>query len=349
MLILGIETACDDTSAAIVEDGHHVRSNVIWTQRDVHERWGGVMPELAARRHVEVMQAVIEEALSTAGVAFSDITAVGVNHKHGLLRSIVVGVSAAKAISYALDIPLVGIHHIEGHIYSNLVAHPDIDFPHLCLTVSGGHNLLLHVLRHGEYDLIGRTLDDAAGEAYDKVAKMLGLGFPGGAIIDRLASEGDPTAYDFPRPMINRDDYDFSFSGLKTAVSVTLAKAAKMGASVNQADIAASFQAAVVDVLVAKTLRAARDTGVSTVTVAGGVAANSALRQRLAEAGEKHGFRVLWPTLPLCTDNGAMVATVAYYKYQAGITSPLNINAYSSAPIGSREIVYKPGKRKRTN
>lgn len=346
MLILGIETACDDTSAAVVENGHVIRSNSIWTQRDVHEKWGGVMPEMAARRHVEVMEAVIEEALQSAQVTFADLDAVAVNHMHGLLRSIVVGVSSAKAIAFALDIPLIGIHHIEGHIYSNLTLNPDIEFPHLCLTVSGGHNLLLHVLDHGDYDLIGRTLDDAAGEAYDKVAKMLGLGFPGGAVIDRLAAQGDPTAFDFPRPMIDRNNYDFSFSGLKTAVSKVLEETKKSGGNIDAANIAASFQAAVVDVLVSKTVRAVHDTGVTTVTLAGGVAANSALRARLSQAGEEHNFRVFWPTLPLCTDNGAMVATVAYYKYRAGITSPLNINAYSNAPIGSRGVEYKPGKRK---
>src|SRR6266481_3633710 len=230
MLVLGIETACDDTAAAVVRDGQQILSNIVWSQKDVHEKFGGVVPELAARRHVESMNYVIREALDTAGVSFSEIDAVGVNCKHGLLRSIVVGVAAAKAIAYGRHIPLIGVHHIEGHIYSNILGNPNIQFPHICLTVSGGHNLLIRVIDHDRYELIGRTMDDAAGEAFDKVAKLLGLGYPGGPIVDRLSAYGDPMAVKFPAAQLKHRDrndkgdggseprFDFSYSGVKTSV-----------------------------------------------------------------------------------------------------------------------------------
>lgn len=341
MLVLGIETACDDTSAAIVEDGRNILSNVVWTQKKVHEKFGGVVPELAARKHMEAMNYVVQEALDVAGTSFEKIDAVGVNCKHGLLRSIVVGVAAAKAIAFSYGLPLIGVHHIEGHIYSNIIGNPDIEFPHICLTVSGGHNLLIHVIDHGQYELIGRTLDDAAGEAFDKVTKLLGLGFPGGPIIDKLSKEGNPRAFDFPRPMIHHSNYDFSFSGLKTAVVNKVSELKEQGRKINIPDIAASFQQAVVDVLVAKTIRATEEKGIKTVTVAGGVSANSLLRQTLSGLAAERGLKVIIPDISLCTDNGAMIATLAYYKYKQGDVSSLDLDAMSNAPLGALQVVYK--------
>lgn len=345
MLALGIETACDDTAAAVVRDGHDILSNVVWTQKKVHEKFGGVVPELAARRHVEAMNYVIQEALDKASVSFSQIDIVGVNCKHGLLRSIVVGVAAAKAIAYSHGIPLIGVHHIEGHIYSNIIGNPDIEFPHICLTVSGGHNLLIHVLDHGRYELIGRTLDDAAGEAFDKVTKLLGLGFPGGPIIDRLAKEGNPQAFDFPRPMLNRSNYDFSFSGLKTAVVNTVNDLRDRGIDVPIHDLAASFQQAVVDVLVTKTIRAAKEKSIDTITIAGGVSANSLLRSNFRALAHKNGLKITFPDMSLCTDNGAMIAALAYYKYQDGDTSDIYLDAMANAPLGALGVVYKNSSR----
>lgn len=340
MNILGIETACDDTAAAVVRDGRDILSNVIWTQTTVHQKFGGVVPELAARRHVEIINLAIQESLDSANVPLSSINAVAVNHKHGLLRSIVVGVAAAKALAYSLDVPLIGIHHIEGHIYSNLIQHPEVEFPHICLTVSGGHNLLLYVIDNGKYELIGRTLDDAAGEAFDKVSKLLGLGFPGGPIIDRLARQGNPKTFAFPRPMLDKPGYDFSFSGLKTAVTNEIRKLKQSNTEFRVPDLVASFQQSVIDVLLAKTLSAAKDKHVLAVTVAGGVSANSLLRETFLEAGQRHGIRFYFPDLALCTDNAAMVAGYAYYKYRSGLRSPFDLDAVANAPLGALGITY---------
>jgi N6-L-threonylcarbamoyladenine synthase len=333
MLVLGIDTACDDTSVAVVEDGHRVRSNVIWNQQQVHARFGGVVPELAARRHVEVISAVVRESLAVAGVTLDEVDLIGVNCKAGLLRSVIVGVAAAKALAFAAQKPLVGVHHIEGHIYSNLVHNPELEFPHLCLTVSGGHNLLVYVADHGVYEIMGRTLDDAAGEAFDKVAKLLGLGFPGGHLIDRIAREGNPAAFDFPRPMLDQPNYNFSFSGLKTAVVHAVREVQARGEELPVADLAASFQAAVVETLVVKTLRAARERGVATVALAGGVSANSLLRRLMGEQAQQQGLRLVYPELALCTDNGAMIACLAYYKHRQGLRSGLDLNAVPNAPL----------------
>lgn len=341
MRVLGIETACDDTAAAVVRDGIEILSNVVWSQKKVHERFGGVVPELAARRHVEAMNFVIQEALDTAGVSFSEIDAVGVNCKHGLLRSIVVGVAAAKAIAYTLGVPLIGVHHIEGHIYSNILGNPDIEFPHICLTVSGGHNLLIQVTDHNRYELIGRTLDDAAGEAFDKVTKLLGLGFPGGPIIDKLARQGNAHAFDFPRPMLNHPSFDFSFSGLKTAVVNTVKEIRIAGQEVNIPDLAASFQQAVIDVLVTKTFRAAKSKNIKTISIAGGVSANSLLRETFAKMADQQGAKIIYPPMSLCTDNGAMIAALAYYKLQEGHVSDIYLDAMANAPLGALEAVYK--------
>jgi N6-L-threonylcarbamoyladenine synthase len=333
MNILGIETACDDTSAAVVRNGHEILSNVIWDQQRVHEKYRGVVPELAARKHTEVITHVIEEALDQANMTYDDIDGIGVNAMRGLLRSVVVGVSAAKVIAFSHHIPVIGLHHIEGHIYSIILDHPDIEFPFICLTVSGGHNMLINVKGHGQYELLGMTLDDAAGEAFDKVAKLLNIGFPGGPIIDQLARTGNPKAFSFPRPMLNKPNDDFSFSGLKTAVLTTVQRLKTKG-EIPIPDIVASFQQAVVDVLVTKTMNAATRKHVSTVAVAGGVSANSLLRQAFEEITAKNNMTLYFPQLSLCMDNAAMIASLAYYKLKNGETSGLDLDANSNTPFG---------------
>ncbi|MBF0452219.1 MAG: tRNA (adenosine(37)-N6)-threonylcarbamoyltransferase complex transferase subunit TsaD [Candidatus Magnetomorum sp.] len=332
--ILGIETACDDTSAAVVRDGHEILSNVIWDQQKVHEKYRGVVPELAARRHTEVITRVIEAALVQANMTYADIDAIGVNAMRGLLRSVVVGVAAAKVIAFARNIPIIGLHHIEGHIYSIIVDHPNIEFPFICLTVSGGHNMLIHVQGHGQYELLGMTLDDAAGEAFDKIAKLLNIGYPGGPIIDRLAKTGNPKAFSFPRPMLNRSTDDFSFSGLKTAVLTCVQQLKKEGSPLPIPDIVASFQQAVIDVLVKKTMNAAIRKGVSTIAVAGGVSANSLLRQTFDQNAARQDMHLYFPQMALCMDNAAMIAALAYYKLKKGETSGLNLDASANAPFG---------------
>jgi N6-L-threonylcarbamoyladenine synthase len=342
MLILGIETSCDDTSVAVVEDGLHIRSNVISSQIKEHAPFGGIVPEIAARKHVESIGVIIEQALEEAQIGYGDLAAIAVTARHGLLRSIVVGAAAAKSLAYSLDIPLVGVHHIEGHIYSNLIEHGDkLQFPHICLTVSGGHTLLLLVHSINQYELIGRTLDDAAGEVFDKISKFLDLGFPGGPVIDRLAAEGKADAFDFPRPMLNSNNYDFSFSGLKTAVIKEIEKIRRSGSDLSIPDVAASFQQAVIDVLVTKTYRAAKAYGLSAISVCGGVAANRGLRRAFEETSQAEGLSVFYPRMSLCTDNGAMIAGLAYYKLQEGAQSDLRLDAHANAPLGARKVIYK--------
>lgn len=334
MKVLGIETACDDSAAAVVEDGHNILSNVIWNQNKVHQKFGGIVPELAARRHVETIGYAIEEALDVAGVTLDDIDAVAVNTKRGLLRSLVTGVSAAKAIALAKDIPLITVHHVKGHIQAVFVTHPEIQFPAACLTVSGGHNYLIYMPKQGSYELVGNTLDDAAGEAYDKIARFLGLGFPGGPILDKLAAEGNPEAYEFPRPML-RDGYDFSFSGLKTAVVNAVKKQQEAGEEVNKNDVAASFEAAVVEVLTSKVIRLAKDRGAKTVIAVGGVALNPCLRQELKKLAEEAGMEAAVADGKLCTDNAVMIASLGYQEYTKGAVGDLNAKAYSNAPLDS--------------
>jgi N6-L-threonylcarbamoyladenine synthase len=341
MLIMGIDTACDDTGIGIVEDGHTIMSNIVWTQNRVHAKFGGVVPELAARRHAEIITSAIQEALDKAQRNFSDIDAIGVNCQHGLLRSIIVGVAASKAIAYARNIPLIGVHHIEAHIYSNLVKNPSLKFPFLTLTVSGGHNLLINCLDHGKYELIGRTLDDSAGEAFDKVAKLLGLGFPGGPFIEKAAANGNIRAFNFPRPMIDHENYDFSFSGLKTAVFTTVSGLRSKNDTINVSDLAASFQQAVIDVLVNKSIKAAINNNLSTIAVSGGVAANSYLKTVLSDTAHANGIETVFPEIALCTDNGVNVASLAYYKYISGLTSEYDMEAFASAPFGGLNMLYK--------
>jgi N6-L-threonylcarbamoyladenine synthase len=319
--ILAIETSCDETAAAVVDDGRVVRSSVVASQADLHARYGGVVPEIASRAHVELICDVVEEALVEAGVVLDDLDAVAAVRGPGLAGALLVGVSAAKAISIAKDLPYVGVHHHEAHLYAAMIEDPLLEPPLVTLIVSGGHTLLVAMDGHGRYRVLGETVDDAAGEAFDKVARFLGLGYPGGPAIDRLAREGDPEAIRFPRPMRN-DGLDFSFSGLKTAVVQYVRKHPEAGV----ADIAASFQAAIVDVLVEKLQAAALETGIATVVAGGGVAANSALRARLTDLGADGAggdVKVVLPGIELCTDNAAMVGAVAAYRLAADGPTPL--------------------------
>jgi N6-L-threonylcarbamoyladenine synthase len=334
MLVLGIETSCDETSAAVVADGKDILSSAIAGQLDLLKKYGGVVPEVAARRHAELIGYVIKEALDTAGKTLDDIDAVAVTARQGLIGCLMVGVSAAKAISYARNLPLIGVHHIEGHIYSTRLSNPDLPFPHVCLTVSGGHNMILYAKDPQHLELMGSTLDDAAGEAFDKVAKFLGMGFPGGPVIDKLAKQGNRKAYNFPRPMKFSKNYDFSFSGLKTAVINMFKDRLAAGEELPLADIAASFQEAVVDTLVTKTLRAAEEKGVNAVSVTGGVSANSRLREVVQEACKKKGLLIYIPKLSLCTDNAAMIAAAGYARLMKGETSDLRLNVFPNAPLG---------------
>jgi len=332
MLVLAIESSCDETSAAVVRDGRQVLSNIIASQVDVHARYGGVVPELASRKHVEAISIVIQEALEKAGVTLQDIEGIAVTRGPGLVGALLVGLSTAKAMAFALDIPLVGVHHIEGHILSPLLEQ-DISFPYLGLAVSGGHTHLYRVDGIGDYAILGRTLDDAAGEAFDKVAKLLGLGYPGGQVIDRLAAEGDPEAISFPRPLLHPKNLDFSFSGIKTAV---LNQVKALGESLDDTqlrNVAAGFQAAVVEVLTAKTLRAAAEQGLKRVVVAGGVACNSGLRRSLLAAGPKAGLEVFFPSPGLCGDNAAMLAVAGNAYLEQGRRAPLDLNAVASWPL----------------
>ncbi len=334
MLILGIETSCDETSAALVTDGKTVLSNAIATQLDLLKKYGGVVPEVAARRHTELIGYVIKEALDTAGKTLDDVEAVAVTSRQGLIGCLMVGVAAAKSISYAKQIPLIGLHHIEGHIFANLLSNPDLPVPHICLTVSGGHNMLVHVKENCRYDVLGTTLDDAAGEAFDKIAKFLGLDFPGGPVIDKLSKQGNPKAFKLPRPMIKSKALDFSFSGLKTAVINMFKERLAHGESLPLADIAASFQEAIVDVLVAKTLRAVEEKDLKVVSVTGGVSANSRLREVFTEICQKRGIQVFFPKLSLCTDNAAMIAAAGYARMMLGERSDLRLNVFPNAPLG---------------
>jgi len=333
MLILGIETSCDETSAALVADGRTILSSIIATQLDLLKKYGGVVPEIAARRHTELIGYVIKEALDTAGKTLDDIEAVAVTSKQGLIGCLLVGVAAAKSISYSKQVPLIGVHHIEGHIFANRLSHPDLPLPHVCLTVSGGHTMLLYVEADCQYELLGTTLDDAAGEAFDKIAKFLGLDFPGGPVIDKLSKQGDRKAFNFPRPMIRSRTLDFSFSGLKTSVINAFKDKVRRGEPLPLADIAASFQEAVVDVLVGKTMRAAEERGVTTVSVTGGVSANSRLRRVFEETCKRNKIDVFFPDLSLCTDNAAMIAAAGYARMMMGEVSDLSLNVFPNAPL----------------
>ncbi len=332
VIILAIETSCDDTSVAVVKNGTEVLSNIVWNQNKTHEKFGGIVPELSARRHLKVINYAIDDAIKSSGINLKDIDAVAVNNQKGLTRSLVVGVAAAKAIAFSLNIPLISVHHIEGHIYSNLISHAELKFPHLCLTVSGGHNLLVLINNHFEYEVIGNTLDDACGEVFDKVARFLNLGFPGGPIIDKLSKEGDPKKYKFARPMLDQDNFNFSFSGLKTEITRFYEKN-KDNSQMKISDVAASFQQAVVDTLIGKTIKAVKKYNLNQVSVVGGVSANSKLREDFKIYESKFGFKVFFPELAYTTDNAAMIGAVAYYKYLKGQFENLNLEVFPNRPL----------------
>ncbi|HXY53409.1 MAG TPA: tRNA (adenosine(37)-N6)-threonylcarbamoyltransferase complex transferase subunit TsaD [Nitrospirota bacterium] len=334
MLTLGIETSCDETAAAVLRDDK-VLSSIVSSQIDIHKKYGGVVPELASREHLKNIMLIVREAMTNASVSLSDIGLVAVTYAPGLIGSLLVGVSAAKAIAYALNIPLIGVHHGEGHILAAHIEYPEIGYPYIALLVSGGHTALYQVKNLGNYRLLGQTRDDAAGEAYDKVAKLLGLEYPGGPVIDRLAQEGNPDAVKFPRG--HCEGFDFSFSGLKTAVRNHIAlftsKDQGIDPILNIKDIAASFQKTVVDILTQKTFQAARESGVDKIVVAGGVAANNSLRTRMKEQSDKYGLAQFLPRMDLCIDNAAMIALAGYLHYQRGEKSGLDLNPRASMPL----------------
>lgn len=325
--MLAIETSCDETAASVVKDGREVLSNVIFSQIAMHTRYGGVVPEIASRKHIEKINQVIEEALGQAGVSLKDITAVAVTYGPGLVGALLVGVSAAKAICFARDIPLVGVHHISGHISANYIEHKELEPPFICLVASGGHSHLVVVRDYGEYEVIGRTRDDAAGEAFDKVARAIGLGYPGGPKIDKLSREGNPDAVHFPRAKVGESEYDFSFSGLKSAVLNYLNSCQMKGEGFCQADVAASFQKAVIDVLVEHSLHAVKEYGCDKFAIAGGVASNSALREAFVTECQKRGVAFFRPSPVLCTDNAAMIGAAGYYEYIRGVRHGYDLNA----------------------
>lgn len=325
--ILGIETSCDETSAAVLRNGRELLSHVISSQILTHQKYGGVVPEIASREHVLHLQSVVEQALQEAGTGFFELSGIAVTYGPGLVGSLLVGVAGAKAMAYAAEIPLIGVNHLEGHIYANFLQTPDLEFPLLALLVSGGHSHLVYFEGHGQYKVLGQTRDDAAGEALDKVARTLGLGYPGGPQIQKVALEGNPHAFEFPRAMLEPGSLDFSFSGMKSAVLNTLNSARMKGVSLSTPDLAASFQEAVVDVLVRKALLALEKTKAKTLVLAGGVAANTLLRGRLTRETDARGIRFNYPPPILCTDNGAMIATAGYYRYLAGDFAPWDLNA----------------------
>ena len=326
MIVLGIETSCDETGVGIVQDGS-VRANVLRTQIDLHARFGGVVPEIASREHVVALPAAVEEALIRADVAHDDVTAIAATIGPGLAGALMTGVAYAKAMSLVLEVPFLGVNHLAGHIEAAYLHEPSLEPPLVALLVSGGHTMIVVQRAHGDFEVLGETMDDAAGEAFDKIARFMGLGFPGGPIIDALARDGDPDAIPFPRAL--RDDsYDFSYSGLKTAVIRWIRERQARGEGFDPSDLAASFQEAVVDVQVEKTVRAARALDIPSIIAAGGVAANSRLRAHLIEAGEAAGKRVVIPPLALCTDNGAMIAASGARMLARGETTPLDAGAY---------------------
>lgn len=335
-LILAIESSCDETAASVVKKGRCVLSNIISSQIAIHTLYGGVVPEIASRKHIEKINQVVEAALKEADVTLDDIDAIGVTYGPGLVGALLVGVAEAKAIAYAKKKPLVGVHHIEGHVSANYIEHPDLEPPFLCEIISGGHTHLVIVKDYGSFEILGRTRDDAAGEAFDKVARAIGLGYPGGPKIDKLAKEGNPHAIDFPRAHMEDAPYDFSFSGVKSAVLNHLNKCRMTGEPIVEADIAASFQQAVVDVLVDNAIRAAKDYHMDRLAIAGGVASNGALRAAMEAACEKEGIRFYRPSPIFCTDNAAMIGVAAYYEYQKGTRHGWDLNAVPNLKLGER-------------
>lgn len=333
-VILGLETSCDDTAAAVVVNGRNILSNVVSSQDSLHHRFGGVVPEVASRRHLEIINPLIDEAMSKAGLSLNEIDGIAVSYGPGLVGSLLVGVSIAKALSYALDVPLLPVNHLEGHIYANFLTGSIITFPLVCLVVSGGHTSLLFVEGHGKIEVLGKTRDDAAGEVFDKIARALDLGFPGGPVIERLAQQGDSSVFSFPRALMGEDGkLDFSFSGVKTAVLNYIRLEQEKGSSADIHALSAAFQDAVVGVLVDKSFMAARQKEVKQFLLAGGVAANGELRRRLRAKLEAEGIEVVVPPVELCTDNGAMVAAAGYYYLRRGIRANWDLNAVPNLEV----------------
>ena len=336
VLILAIESSCDETAASVVKNGREVLSNVIFSQIDLHTVYGGVVPEIASRKHIEKIDHVVNQALEQAGVTWSDIEAIAVTYGPGLVGALLVGVSYAKSLAWALKKPLVGVHHIEGHICANYIENKELEPPFMCLVVSGGHSHLVKVADYGVYEILGRTRDDAAGEAFDKVARAIGLGYPGGPKIDKVSYEGDPLAIDFPRAKVADNEYDFSFSGLKSAVLNYLNSMEMKGEKISQADVAASFQQAVVDVLVSHSMTALSEYGFDKFAIAGGVASNSHLRDAFVKACEEKGIKFYKPSPIFCTDNAAMIGVAGYYEYMKGMRSGWDLNAVPNLKLGER-------------
>ena len=336
ILILAIESSCDETAAAVVKNGREVLSNVISSQIALHTLYGGVVPEIASRKHIEKINQVIEEALKEAGVTLEDVDAVGVTYGPGLVGALLVGVAEAKAIAYAAGKPLIGVHHIEGHIAANFIEHKELKPPFLCLVVSGGHTHLVCVKDYGKFEIIGRTRDDAAGEAFDKVARAIGLGYPGGPKIDKISREGNPEAIAFPRAHVEDAPYDFSFSGVKSSVLNYINGCQMKGETYVQADVAASFQKAVTDVLVENAMHAAEEYSLKKLAIAGGVASNQALRSAMAKACRERDIAFYYPSPILCTDNAAMIGASAYYEYINGVRHGWDLNAVPNLKLGER-------------
>lgn len=338
---LALESSCDETSAAILLDGREVLSNVISSQIDVHKVFGGVVPEIASRHHLDNVNNVVNQALEEAGVTLDDVDLIGVTHGPGLVGALLIGIATAKAYSFAKDIPIIGVHHIQGHISANYIQYPELEPPFTALVISGGHTNIVEVKGYNEFEVLGGTRDDAAGEAFDKVARVLGLGYPGGPKIDNAAKEGNPEAIPFKRVFLEKGSYDFSFSGIKTGVLNYINSEKQAGREINVNDVAASFQQAVMDVIVTKAVNAAKEMNKDKIVLAGGVAANSKLREMLASECEKNGIKLYHPAPILCTDNAAMIGCAAYYKYMAGYRSDMSMDAYPNLPLGTEPAETK--------
>lgn len=333
MYILGIESSCDETAAAVVKDGREVLSNVVASQVEEHRLYGGVVPEIASRRHAEAISGVVKQALTDAGLTLADMDGIGVTHAPGLIGALLVGVNFAKGLALSADKPLIPTHHLRSHIAANYIAHPDLKPPFLCLVVSGGHSHIVKVNGYTDFEVIGRTRDDAAGECFDKAARAMGMPYPGGVALDKEAENGNPDAFRLPRPHVDGSDYDFSFSGLKTAVLNLLHNAQQKGETLHRPDVCASFRKAVVDMLSDNLLKAAENLNMTTIVLAGGVSANKGLRDRLTKECETRGYTLYVPPLSLCGDNGAMVAAQAYFELQNGNVAGMDLNAVASLPI----------------
>ena len=335
IITLAVESSCDETSVAVLKNGREVLSNIINTQVDLHKKFGGVVPEVASRKHIENIDVVLQEALDKANIALNDIDHIAVTYGPGLVGALLVGLSHAKALAFTLNKPLVGVNHIEGHVSANYIEHKDLKPPFITLIVSGGHTHLVEVKDYGEYEILGRTRDDASGEAFDKIARAMGLGYPGGPIVDRLAKEGNKNAIDFPRAYLD-EGYDFSFSGLKSAVLNYLNAKKMKNEEIVVEDVCASFQEAVVEVLSQKAIKAAKEKGYNTITLAGGVACNSALRDKLTELGKENNIDITYPSPVLCTDNAAMIGCAGYYSYINGRRDDTSLNAVPNLRIGQK-------------